>query len=161
MSVCLLSPSVRAVSRPSTSRLTTATSTWPRCCWTEGLLWTSWLGWVHCALCCLGVVLPAFRVNKGGNKPAHTERKILHIWEAVVYFRFCDLLWEWWHFIFGSSSFAEDNKRIFFIFLSCCTQTCKIILFLFCRQCKVETSMIIICGCLETPSPSLFKNSTQ
>lgn len=121
MSVCLLSPSVRAVSRPSTSRLTTATSTWPHCCWTEGLLWTSWLGWVHSALCCLGVVLPAFRVNKGDNKPAHTERKILHICETVVYFRFCDLLWQWWRFIFSSSSFAEDfitsTTGFFFLYL--------------------------------------------
>lgn len=59
----LLSPAARAVSRPCTSQLTMATSTWPRCCSTEGLPSTSWLGWVYSALCCPGVVLPALKVN--------------------------------------------------------------------------------------------------
>lgn len=63
--VCVvrLSPTLRVVSPRSTSRLTMATLTWPRFSWTEGLLWTSWLGWVYSALCCLGGVLPTFKVN--------------------------------------------------------------------------------------------------
>lgn len=81
MLVCLhvcvvrLSPILRVVSPPSTSRLTMATSTWPRCCLTEELLWTSWRGWVYSALCCLGGVLPAYRRNRreGGDRAEHRD----------------------------------------------------------------------------------------
>lgn len=74
----LLSPAARAVSRPCTSQRTTATSTWPRCCSTEGLPSTSWLGWVYSALCCLGVVLPALRVNK--HRRMGGSRAFLKMW---------------------------------------------------------------------------------
>lgn len=61
--VCVLGnfTNVRVVSPPSTSRLTMATLTWPRSCWTEELLSTSWLGWVCSALCCLEGALQHLR----------------------------------------------------------------------------------------------------
>lgn len=162
----LLSPAARAVSRPCTSQLTMATSTWPRCCSTEGLPSTSWLGWVYSALCCPGVVLPALKVNMHRLRRRSCSFLKMQFGSS---FLFIEQGFFYSHNGNNSVSWkcqrAKTNLHWAVGTMECWVEELfwamlkpeKKKLFLFCREHKIRRSVFIL-RCLETPSLRLFKN---